>query len=101
MEKGSRKSNHPPEVKSKHLNILVTKRPEDQSAARLFESTSNMGSVDEHLPVETEDARLQKQNLAIIRNILEMFNLEETKKKYESQNVVEFVLDPNDFGYDW
>ena len=30
-----------------------------------------------------------------------MFDLEETKRKYETQNVVEFVLDPNDFAYDW
>ena len=30
-----------------------------------------------------------------------MFDLEETKRKYETQNVVEYVLDPNDFAYDW
>ena len=26
-------------------------------------------------------------------------DLKETKRKYETQNVVEFVLDPNDFAY--
>ncbi|XP_045202642.2 uncharacterized protein LOC123556093 isoform X3 [Mercenaria mercenaria] len=100
MDKSHRKVNNKSEMKNNNLSVSVVNRTEDQSTARLFESSSNLGATDERVPLETEDSRLQKQNLAIIRNILEMFNLDETKRKYESQNVQEFVLDPNDFGYD-
>lgn len=72
---------------------------EETSVSRFFESNTNLGTVETR--VANEDTRTQKQNLAVIKKLLEMFNLEETKRKYETQNVVEFVLDPNDFGYDW
>lgn len=72
---------------------------EETSVSRFFESNTNLGTVETR--VENEDTRTQKQNLAVIKKLLEMFNLEETKRKYETQNVVEYVLDPNDFGYDW
>ncbi|XP_052221733.1 uncharacterized protein LOC127838182 isoform X5 [Dreissena polymorpha] len=49
---------------------------------------------------ESEDVKTQKQNMEIIRRILERFNFEESKRKYETQNVVEYTLDPNDFAYD-
>lgn len=101
MEKSHKKSKQPPEVRNKNSDFLTVNRQEDQNVARLFESSSNLGSADDKALIETEDSRQQKQNLAIIRNILEMFNLEETQKKYETQNVVEYVLDPSDFGFDW
>lgn len=101
MEKSRKKSKQPPEVRNKNSDFLTVNRQEDHNVARLFESSSNLGPADDKAFIETEDSRQQKQNLAIIRNILEMFNLEETQKKYEAQNVVEFVLDPNDFGFDW
>ncbi|KAH3799380.1 hypothetical protein DPMN_152987, partial [Dreissena polymorpha] len=67
------------------------------SAAQFFESNSNMGKIEAQ---ESEDVKTQKQNMEIIRRILERFNLEECKRKYETQNVVEYTLDPNDFAYD-
>ncbi|KAH3799568.1 hypothetical protein DPMN_153179 [Dreissena polymorpha] len=68
------------------------------SAAQFFESNSNMGKIEAQ---ESEDVKTQKQNMEIIRRILERFNFEESKRKYETQNVVEYTLDPNDFAYDW
>ena len=72
----------------------------DQSTAKLFESNSNLDSVDVKYGSKQE-TKIRKRNVKIIQKILEMFDLEETKRKYETQNVVEFVLDPNDFAYDW
>ena len=73
----------------------------DQSTAKLFESNSNLDSVDVKYSSRQEETRIKKRNVKIIQNILEMFDMDETKRKYESQNVVEYVLDPNDFAYDW
>lgn len=100
MDKNYQKENSKAQTKNKHLSVPNEKSPEGQSSARMFESSSNFGA-EEKVTMDTEDSKLQKQNLAVIRNILAMFNLDETKKKYESQNVQEYVLDPNDFGYDW
>ena len=72
----------------------------DQSTAKLFESNSNLDLVDVKYGSKQE-TKIRKRNVKIIQKILEMFDLEETKRKYETQNVVEFVLDPNDFAYDW
>lgn len=72
---------------------------EEASVVKFFESNSNIGTTE--TVHESEDTRTQRQNLAVIRKLLAMFNLEDTKRKYETQNVVEYVLDPNDFGYDW
>ncbi|XP_052789530.1 uncharacterized protein LOC128224001 isoform X2 [Mya arenaria] len=67
----------------------------ESSAARFFESNTNIGSTGVN---ESDDSKLQ--NLDVIRKILATFSLDETKQKYETQDVVEYVLDPNDFGYD-
>ena len=82
-------------------NQLTTQsqQAEEASVAKFFESNSNLGTNEP--VVESEDTRVQKQNLAVIRKLLSLFSLEDTKRKYETQNVVEYVLDPNDFGYDW
>ena len=73
----------------------------DQSTAKLFESNSNLDSVDVKYNSRQEETRIRRRNVKIIQRILDMFDLEETKRKYETQNVVEYVLDPNDFAYDW
>ena len=73
----------------------------DQSTAKLFESNSNLESSDVKYNSRQEEVRIKSRNRKIIQNILEMFDLEETKRKYETQNVVEYVLDPNNFAYDW
>ena len=73
----------------------------DQSTAKLFESNSNLETSEVKYNSKQEEARIKSRNRKIIKNILEMFDLEETKRKYETQNVVEYVLDPNDFAYDW
>lgn len=73
----------------------------DQSTAKLFESNSNLETSEVKYNSKQEETRIKNRNVKIIKHILEMFNLEETKRKYETQNVIEYVLDPNDFAYDW
>ena len=87
-------------MNSKNRSALF--QPEaDQSTAKLFESNSNLETTEVRYNNKQEEARIRNRNRKIIKNILEMFDLEETKRKYETQNVVEYVLDPNDFAYDW
>ena len=76
--------------------------PTENAEEKMFASSSNIGGYEDHgEPNREQDSRIQKQNLNIIKHILEMFNLEETKRKYETQDTIEYVLDPNEFGYDW
>lgn len=80
-------------------SVAQPQQVEEASVAKFFESNSNIGANE--AVFESDDTRMQRQNLAVIRKLLAMFNMDETRRKYEAQNVVEFVLDPNDFGYDW
>jgi len=90
----------PPMNKDFGKNRKAAKTAEGQaSAVRFLESSSQFGNSTQ--PKQGDDCKQQKQNLKVIQRILEMFDLEETKRKYETQNVLEYVLDPNDFGYDW
>lgn len=74
---------------------------EVSNTARLLDSVTSLKSVDDKVPTGPQDCKQRSENLAVIRKILEMFNMDETKRKYETQNVVEYVLDPNDFTIDW
>ena len=74
----------------------------ENAEEKMFASASNIGGYEDRSDLRREqDSNTQKQNLDIIKHILEMFNLEDTKRKYETQSVVEYVLDPNEFAYDW
>ncbi|KAL3872403.1 hypothetical protein ACJMK2_040330 [Sinanodonta woodiana] len=77
---------------------------ESQFDANLFVSNGNLSSVSdrgrEQLYLTRQDSGVQSRNRKLIQEILKNFDMEKSKRHYETLNVVEYTLDPNNFSYD-
>lgn len=69
------------------------------STATLFVSHANL-SDSGGTRLLRQESIVRNTNKAIVKDLLENFDMEETKKKYMESKIVEIVWDSNDFSFD-
>lgn len=82
---------------------MAKNKTSENSSAKFYASSINFDtdySRDASYGIQREDSEIQRRNVAVIERLLREFDLEKTEQKHISKYIVEYAIDPNDYGSD-